>query len=131
MKNKSLTLYRGKNSSQDFNYFPQTLQATREMAEEHYIEHKNEHFFNKLMDYMTSTPLMPMIWEGPNAIKIIRNMLGVHDPTRAVPGTIRGDYSIGLQNNVIHGSDSPEAAKREINIWFHKNEIMPHTDSDC
>ncbi|XP_055309000.1 nucleoside diphosphate kinase-like [Sitodiplosis mosellana] len=97
--------------------------ATREMAEEHYIEHQDRAFFEKLMDYMTSHPLIPMVWEGPNSIKIIRNMLGVHDPTLALAGTIRGDFSVNLQNNVIHGSDSIDAAKREINIWFQPNEI--------
>lgn len=94
------------------------------MAADHYVEHENQPFFEELMEYLTSHPLIPMVWEAPNAIKIVRNMLGVHDPTTAVPGTIRGDFSTGIKNNVIHGSDSVESANREINIWFQENEIL-------
>lgn len=93
------------------------------MAATHYIEHENQPFFENLMKFMTSQPLMPMIWQGPNAVKIVRLMLGVHDPTMAVAGTIRGDFSSSIQNNVIHGSDTIEAANREIDIWFKPHEI--------
>lgn len=101
------------------------------MAEQHYIEHKDQSFFDDLMDYMTSAPLIPMIWEGPNVVKAVRNMLGPHDPLIAVPGTIRADFSIDIQNNVIHGSDTVEAANREINIWFLENEITALEIDGC
>lgn len=101
------------------------------MAEQHYIEHKDESFFDNLMDFMTSHPLIPMIWEGPNAVKSVRNMLGPHDPIVAVPGTIRGDFSVDSRNNVIHGSDTVEAANREIKIWFLENEIIPIGMDTC
>lgn len=73
---------------------------------------------------MTSGPLMPMIWEGPNAVRIVRNMLGNYNPLHSEFGTIRGDFSMDMMQNVIHGSDSVETANKEINLWFHNNEII-------
>ncbi|XP_031635424.1 uncharacterized protein LOC116348533 [Contarinia nasturtii] len=97
---------------------------TKEMVKQHYIEHKDESFFDDLIEFMTSAPLISMIWEGPNVIKITRNMLGVHDPITALSGTIRGDFSTNVLNNVAHGSDSIEAANKEMNLWFQANDIM-------
>lgn len=99
-------------------------QATEEMAKDHYIEHAERSFFGSLTHYMTSRPLIAMVWEGANVIAITRNMLGVHDPITAIPGTIRGDFSINIQSNVIHGSDTVESANREINIWFKDGEVI-------
>lgn len=95
------------------------------MVQSHYVEHIDQPFFPDLMKFMTSSPLIPMVWEGPNAIVSTRNMLGVHDPKLAVPGTIRADFCSEIGNNVIHGSDSVAAANHEIQIWFDEHEVMP------
>lgn len=99
-------------------------QATEEMVKDHYIEHAERSFFGSLILYMTSRPLIAMVWEGAHVIAVTRNMLGVHDPITAKPGTIRGDFSINVQRNVIHGSDTVESANREINIWFKDGEVI-------
>lgn len=78
-----------------------------------------------LIKFMTSGPLVPMIWEGPNAIQITRNLLGYYNPLHSEPGTIRGDFSMDITANIIHGSDSVEAANKEIKLWFNEeNEII-------
>lgn len=79
---------------------------------------------------MVSGPVVPMVWEGPNAIQIARNMIGYFKPELAVSGTIRGDFSLDMRRNVIHGSDSVKTANNEINIWFHPNEIISSTQID-
>ena len=91
---------------------------SRERAEKQYEEHRGKDFFEDLVTYMSSAPTVSMVIEGENAITVSREMAGVTDPKLAKPGTIRGDYGIDVQRNVIHASDSQESAKREISIHF-------------
>jgi len=91
----------------------------RELAEKHYEEHKEKPFFNELVDFITSGPVFAMVWEGENIIKLARVMMGATKPEEAQPGTIRGDYAVTISENVIHGSDSPSSAEREIKLWFN------------
>ena len=93
-----------------------TLQ--RDVAEVHYAEHEGKPFYESLVDFITSGPLVAMVIEGPRAIESFRSLAGATDPLRAVPGTIRGDHALETKENIVHGSDSPEAAEREIKIFF-------------
>lgn len=91
----------------------------RETAEKHYAEHTDKPFFGELVDFITSAPLVAGVVEGPRAIEAWRQLAGGTDPvSKATPGTIRGDYALEVGENVVHGSDSPESAEREISIWF-------------
>ncbi|NEU31131.1 nucleoside-diphosphate kinase [bacterium LRH843] len=96
---------------------------TKEIAETHYGEHKERPFFGELVDFITSGPVFAMVWEGENVISTARTMMGATNPVDAAPGTIRGDYGVQVGMNIIHGSDSPESAKREINIFFTEDEL--------
>ncbi len=89
-----------------------------QMAETHYGEHREKPFFRELVDFVTGGPVVAMIVEGPNAISVMRAMMGATNPLNAAPGTIRGDFGLDLTKNLIHGSDSPESAKREIALFF-------------
>lgn len=89
-------------------------------ARRHYAEHEGKAFFADLVEFITGGPLVAGVIEGPNAIAAWRTMMGATDPANAAPGTIRGDLATEMQNNVVHGSDSPESAKREIGIFFPK-----------
>jgi len=91
---------------------------TREVAEEHYGEHAGKPFFGDLVDFITSAPLLAAVVEGPDVIVSWRTMMGATNPVNAAPGTIRGDLASEMQNNVTHGSDSPESATREIALFF-------------
>ncbi len=102
------------------------LKISREMAERHYAEHLGKPFFNDLVDFITSGPVVAMIWEGQNAIQVVRTMMGKTDPQEALPGTIRGDFGLFTGNNIVHGSDSPESASREINLFFSEGEIISY-----
>ncbi|MFC4776794.1 nucleoside-diphosphate kinase [Paenibacillus sp. GCM10023252] len=95
------------------------MTVTRAVAEEHYREHAHKSFFGELVDYITSGPVFAMIMTGPDAVKNARSLIGKTNPSDAAPGTIRGDYAIDVASNVVHGSDSPESAEREIRIFFH------------
>lgn len=99
------------------------MNVPRELAEEHYAEHKEKPFFGELVDFITSGPVFAMVWEGENIIKLARVMMGATKPEESQPGTIRGDYAVTISENVIHGSDSPSSAEREINLWFN-NELV-------
>lgn len=94
------------------------VNASRELAQEHYAEHKEKPFFGELVDFLTSDPVIAIVLEAPNAVKLSRNMIGATKPEEAQAGTIRGDYTVELQANLVHGSDSPESAARELNLWF-------------
>ena len=94
------------------------LTVSRELAEEHYAEHKEKPFFPGLVDFITSSPSLAMVLEGQNAITLTRAMIGATSPLDANPATIRGTYTSDKQLNLVHGSDSPEAAQREIKLWF-------------
>ena len=92
---------------------------TRETAERHYAEHDGKPFFDSLVEFITSSPLVAAIVEGPRAIAAVRQLAGGTDPVeKATPGTIRGDFGLETQFNLVHGSDSPESAEREIALWF-------------
>ncbi len=91
---------------------------TTEVAEEHYGEHRERPFFGSLVEFITSGPLLALVVEGPRAIEAFRALAGATDPVKAAPGTIRGDFALEVQNNIVHGSDSPESAAREIALFF-------------
>jgi nucleoside-diphosphate kinase len=90
----------------------------RETAETHYGEHKEKPFFGELVDFITGGPLVALVAEGPNAITATRRIMGVTNPVEATPGSIRGDYALEITFNLVHGSDSPESATREIGLFF-------------
>ncbi|WP_062305543.1 nucleoside-diphosphate kinase [Alicyclobacillus sendaiensis] len=94
------------------------VQVSKELAEAHYAEHRERPFFGELVQFITSSPVFAMILEGENAIAVVRGMMGKTNPAEAAPGTIRGDLGLTIGMNVVHGSDSPESAKREIELWF-------------
>jgi nucleoside-diphosphate kinase len=91
---------------------------TRETAEEHYGEHRERPFFGELVEFITGGPLVALVVEGPRAIEAFRTLAGATDPVKATPGTIRGDLALEIGENIVHGSDSPESAKREIELFF-------------
>ncbi len=103
------------------------LHVSKEMAEKHYEVHKGKPFYNSLIEYITSAPIIAMVLEGDNAIAVVRKMMGKTNGQEAEPGTIRGDYSLSIQNNLVHGSDSKESAEREISIFFSEREIMNYS----
>jgi nucleoside-diphosphate kinase len=90
----------------------------REVAETHYGEHREKPFFGSLVEFITGGPLLALVVEGPRAIEAFRALAGATDPVKAAPGTIRGDFALEVQNNIVHGSDSPESAAREIGLFF-------------
>jgi nucleoside-diphosphate kinase len=94
------------------------MTASEGLAQEHYAEHKERPFFGELVNFITSGPVFAMVWEGENVISTARNMMGKTNPAESAPGTIRGDFATELSKNIIHGSDSPESAERESNLWF-------------
>ena len=94
------------------------MTVTPELAQQHYIEHAEKPFFPSLVEFITSTPVVAMVLEAPNAIVLSRKMIGATDPLNADPGTIRGEFTCDKQANLIHGSDSPESAARELKLWF-------------
>ncbi|XP_032086210.1 nucleoside diphosphate kinase, mitochondrial isoform X1 [Thamnophis elegans] len=104
------------------------LQATEGTLAEHYHELRRKPFYHDLLQYMTSGPVVAMVWEGYNVVKTSRVMVGETNPAEAKPGTVRGDFSVHVSRNVVHASDSVETAQREISLWFHSNELI---DWDC
>lgn len=99
------------------------MKITPELAEKHYSEHKGKPFFADLVNFITSGPVVAMVLEGENVIPIVRTMMGATDPQDAAPGTIRGDLALTIDENIIHGSDSLESAKREIGLFFKEEEM--------
>jgi nucleoside-diphosphate kinase len=102
------------------------MQITAETAQNHYAEHKERPFFAELVDFITSGPVFAMVWQGEGVIATARNMMGKTNPSEAVPGTIRGDFGVIVRKNIIHGSDSPESAEREIAIFFKEEELVTY-----
>jgi len=92
--------------------------ASRELGEAHYAEHRGKPFFGELVEFITSGPTWALVVEGEGAIATLRTTIGATDPAQAAPGTIRGDLASSMPDNLVHGSDSPEAAEREIALWF-------------
>ena len=100
------------------------MKVTNELAEKHYGEHKDKPFFKGLVNFITSGPIVAMVWEGKNIISSLRKMMGKTNPLDAELGTIRGDFAIDIGRNVVHGSDSEESAKREISLFFKEQELV-------
>jgi nucleoside-diphosphate kinase len=105
------------------------VQITEELAELHYAEHKGKDFYERLVAFITSGPVFAMVWEGDQVIALSRIMIGKTSSLEAAPGTIRGDYAIHTNFNLIHGSDSPESAQREINNFFSSQELVSYSKS--
>ncbi|KAL0984079.1 hypothetical protein UPYG_G00136780 [Umbra pygmaea] len=101
-------------------------QASESLLKEHYIDLKDRPFYPELVNYMASGPVVAMVWEGLNAVKTGRVMLGETNPADSKPGTIRGDYCIQVGRNIIHGSDSVKSANTEINLWFKPEELCSY-----
>ena len=89
-----------------------------EVAARHYVEHRRREFYPSLIAFITSGPVVAMQWSGESAVKVARTMMGSTNPVQAAPGTIRGDFGLDVQENIVHGSDSPQSAERELRLWF-------------
>jgi len=107
------------------------LQASRQLAEKHYAVHKGKPFYESLLTFLTSGPTVAVVLEGREAVLVARTMNGATDGTKAPPATIRGDFALTVQNNLVHGSDSVENAKAEIEIWFRPEELVEYTPTDA
>jgi len=101
------------------------MRISRELAQRHYGEHEGKPFFEGLVSFITSGPVVAMVIEGENAILEWRKMMGATNPKDAAPGTVRGDYALVIDENVVHGSDAPATAEREIGIFFERSELLP------
>ncbi len=101
------------------------LWMTREQAEEFYSVHRDKPFFGELVEFITSGPIVAMVLEGDSAISVVRLMIGSTDGRKAQPGTIRGDFALSIQDNVVHASDSPESFEREFRVVFSDEEVVP------
>lgn len=99
---------------------------TNELAKQHYGEHKERPFFGELVDFITSGPVFAMVWEGENVIAAARQMMGATNPKDSQSGTIRGDFAVTVGKNIIHGSDSPASAEREISLFFKEEELVTY-----
>jgi nucleoside-diphosphate kinase len=106
------------------------VQAGRPLAEKHYAVHKGKPFYESLLGFLTSGPTVALVLEGREAVAVARQLIGPTDGTKAPPGTIRGDYAISVQNNLIHGSDSPDNAAAEIRLWFSPEEMVSFQHAD-
>jgi nucleoside-diphosphate kinase len=98
--------------------------VSRDLAESHYAVHKGKSFYNGLIDYITSAPVMAMVWEGPKAITAVRQTMGATRPTEAAPGSIRHDFGLEVGRNLTHASDSPENGAQEVALWFREDELV-------
>ena len=106
------------------------VQPTRQLAEQHYAVHKGKPFYESLLTFLTSGPTVAIVLEGREAVQVVRDMMGKTDGAKSPPGTIRGDYGISVQNNLIHGSDSADNAKVEMALWFKPDEIVSYQSVD-
>ncbi|XP_072916527.1 nucleoside diphosphate kinase 3 [Hemitrygon akajei] len=104
------------------------MKASEGLLKEHYIELKQKPFYDRLVKFMSSGPVVAMVWQGLDIVKTTRAMLGETNPADSAPGTIRGDFCVEVSRNVIHGSDSVESAVREIALWFHPEELVCWND---
>lgn len=102
------------------------MQIEPELAARHYGEHQGKPFYGGLLSFITSGPVVAMVWEGDNAVTVARTLIGATDPQKAVPGTIRGDLALSTGNNLVHGSDSLESARREIALFFKDSEVCAY-----
>lgn len=107
------------------------IQVSRALAEKHYAEHVGKPFFEGTVGYITSSPVVAMVWQGKNVVAGARDMMGATNPTSAAAGTIRGSFGVDISRNIIHGSDSPESAEREISLYFQPDELVEYSkDAD-
>jgi nucleoside-diphosphate kinase len=106
------------------------VQASRDLAERHYAVHKGKPFYESLLSFLTAGPTVALVLEGREAVAAARNLIGATDGVKAPPGTIRGDFAISVQNNLVHGSDSPENAQAEIALWFRPEELVGYQPVD-
>ncbi len=100
------------------------MKMTNLLADEHYAEHLEKPFYPELKEFMTGGPLVAMAVAGPDAVSLVRKLMGQTKPQDAAPGTIRGDFATITTENLVHGSDSPESAKRELALWFNESELV-------
>ena len=103
------------------------IQLTTDQARTLYQVHSGKPFFQELVSHVTSAPVFVMVWQGPNAVTIARNLIGATNPANAAPGTVRGDFALNVTPNAIHGSDSTENAKRELSIFFTEKELVNYS----
>ncbi len=99
------------------------IQVSRQLAEKHYGIHKGKPFYKSLLEYITSSPVMAMVWDGPNAVAAVRQTMGATKPTEAAPGSIRHDFGLEIGRNLTHASDTPENGEKEVKLWFTDNEL--------
>lgn len=107
------------------------MQISPELAAKHYAEHKEKPFFGELCSYITSAPVVAMVWQGDDCVTLVRKVVGATKPSEALPGTIRGDFCAHTNYNVIHASDSDESAAREIGLFFKDEEIFDWKDNNA
>jgi nucleoside-diphosphate kinase len=100
------------------------MRISRELASRHYAVHEGKPFYEPLLDYITSAPVVVMVWEGPDAINIVRRTMGATRPAEAAPGTIRGDFGLEVGRNLVHGSDGPDTAAFEVGLFFDEAELI-------
>ena len=100
------------------------MKVSRELAESHYDVHKERPFFAGLVEFITSGPVVAMVWEGEGVVAAARKIIGATNPLTAEPGTIRGDFGVDIGRNIIHGSDAVETAQREVSLWFSNDELV-------
>jgi nucleoside-diphosphate kinase len=100
------------------------IQVSRELAERHYAVHQGKPFYEGLVNYIISAPVMAMVWEGPNAVAAVRQTMGATRPTEAAPGTLRHDFALTIGRNLTHASDTPENGEKEVALWFKPEELV-------
>ncbi len=100
------------------------MNVSQQLAETHYAVHKGKPFYDGLIAYIVSAPVMAMVWEGPNAVAAVRQTMGATRPTEAAPGSLRHDFALEVGRNLTHASDSPENGETEVGLWFKKNELV-------
>jgi len=100
------------------------MRVSKQLAEEHYAEHKGKPFYTGLVEYITSGPVVALCLEGRNAVQVVRDVNGATDPTKALPGSIRGDLALDIGRNVVHGSDAAATAQRELKLYFHDGDFV-------
>jgi nucleoside-diphosphate kinase len=106
------------------------VHPSRKLAEQHYAVHKGKPFYDSLLNFLTAGPTVALVWEGREAVAVARTLMGPTDGTKAPPATIRGDFALSVQNNLVHGSDSPDNATAEIALWFKPDELLSYGMAD-
>ena len=102
------------------------VQVSQQLAARHYAEHEGKPFYAGLLNYITSAPVIVACFEGTSAVQMVRNSVGATNPLKATPGTVRGDLALDIGRNLIHASDAPETAERELSLWFHESELVSY-----